>query len=52
MIEEKIKNKMDEIQKEINTLYHLRFLNERQVEKIARLWDEYEKLEKILLQIY
>ena len=52
MTEKEIRNKMDKIQEEINAIYHLRLLNEKQIERIARLWDEYKKLEKILLQIY
>lgn len=49
--EEQIAKKMNEIQKKINELYHMP-KTEKNFERINNLWEEYEKLERVLCQIY
>lgn len=51
MTEEQIVKKMDEIQEKINKLYHMP-RTEKNFERINNLWEEYEKLERVLYQIY
>lgn len=51
MTEKRIEQRMNEIQEKINRLYHMP-RTERNFEKIDSLWEEYEKLERALLQIY
>lgn len=51
MIEKRIEERMNEIQKKINKLYHMP-KTEKNLERIDNLWEEYEKLERALLQIY
>lgn len=51
MIEKRIEERMNEIQKKINELYHMP-RTEKNFERIDNLWEEYEKLERVLLQIY
>lgn len=51
MIEKRIEKRMNEIQEKINELYHMP-KTEKNLERIDNLWEEYEKLERALLQIY
>jgi len=50
-IEEIIEDKMNEIQEKINKLYHMP-KTEKNLDRLVYLWEEYEKLERALLQIY
>jgi hypothetical protein len=50
-IEEIIEDKMSEIQEKINKLYHMP-KTEKNLDRLVYLWEEYEKLERTLLQIY
>lgn len=51
MTEKRIEDRMNEIQEKINRLYHMP-KTEKNLERIVYLWEEYEKLERALLQIY
>jgi len=51
MTEERIIKRMDEIQERINELYHSP-KTEKNLDRLVYLWEEYEKLERALLQIY
>lgn len=51
MTEKRIEERMNEIQEKINELYHMP-KTEKNLDRLGYLWEEYEKLERALLQIY
>lgn len=51
MTEERIEKRITEILEKINELYHMP-KTEKNLNRLDYLWEEYEKLERALLQIY